>query len=258
MKAAIFGSSGLLGSNLKRSDPNSYLGVSRRESSTTDIVVDSYQADDATDALRSMDISSIIFAAGLANPKINQSNPTLSFHENLEILARVIETALALQVSLIFLSTDKVFDGCEDGIFDISSGRSSCSVYGQNKIRAENLLFDSGLSGAIIRLPIIYGVETRNQRENMSAIDSALKSAAAGQPSTLYSNWKRSFVSFHQLAVVINQYVSQPLTEMKVHHCVENYGSYFKVGRDLAKQYGLNPEHIKPSVATTESTLVLA
>ncbi|MGB9637109.1 MAG: SDR family oxidoreductase, partial [Thermoplasmata archaeon] len=66
---------------------------------------------------------------------------------------------------LVVISTDYVFEGAQ-GNYKESDEKYPVNIYGKSKSLAENLIFSSGISYAIVRTSVIFGREEASGKKN--------------------------------------------------------------------------------------------
>jgi dTDP-4-dehydrorhamnose reductase len=79
----------------------------------------------------------VIHCAALSKSTECEANPTLARRLNVEVTALLAE--LAVEIPLVFLSTDLVFDG-RRGNYDESAGVNPLNVYAETKVTAEQVV----------------------------------------------------------------------------------------------------------------------
>lgn len=72
------------------------------------------------------------------------------------------ELSSELNISLIHISTDFVFDGKKNGLYNETDSPSPLSIYGETKSEGENLILNKAKSGVIIRTSWLYSEFGRN------------------------------------------------------------------------------------------------
>jgi len=135
MKAWITGAGGLIGNHLARIAPKvapewEILGLTRAELDLSDF--DAVRA-----AFRRQRPHLVIHCAALSRSPVCQADPKLAHRINVEITAILAE--LAADVSLVFFSTDLVFDG-QKGSYVETDAPNPLSVYAETKARAEQVV----------------------------------------------------------------------------------------------------------------------
>ncbi|WP_020589345.1 sugar nucleotide-binding protein [Desulfobacter curvatus] len=100
--------------------------------------------------------TTIIHTAAIADPDTCTKNKALAKRINVELVENLCKISKDMNIKLIFISTDYVFDGelcCE---CDLESKRNPLNYYGETKVIAENIV-QKHKNSLIIRIPIIFG-----------------------------------------------------------------------------------------------------
>jgi dTDP-4-dehydrorhamnose reductase len=108
----------------------------------------------------------IINAAAYTNVDGCETERELSWRVNVDAVKNLIIASRYNSSKIIHISTDYIFDGVKGG-YDEDSTPNPLSFYGKSKLAAENALFASGVSSAVIRTMIIYG-NGRNVKKNFA------------------------------------------------------------------------------------------
>ncbi|MES2387994.1 MAG: SDR family oxidoreductase [Bacteroidota bacterium] len=85
---------------------------------------------------------------------------------NVDSVSYLAEACAALNVFLLHLSTDFIFDGI-NGPYDEQAEALPLSFYGQSKLDAEEVLINSPLKWAIARTVLVYGIAQDMSRTNI-------------------------------------------------------------------------------------------
>ncbi|MGV8879835.1 MAG: SDR family oxidoreductase [Sphingobacteriaceae bacterium] len=85
---------------------------------------------------------------------------------NVDAVKYLAEACLKLDIQLIHLSTDFIFDGL-NGPYDEEAVPNPLSYYGQTKLAAEQILENSACRYAILRTIIVYGIVNDMSRSNI-------------------------------------------------------------------------------------------
>ncbi|MEO1450987.1 MAG: SDR family oxidoreductase [Bacteroidota bacterium] len=85
---------------------------------------------------------------------------------NIEAVARLVERCKRYGTHLVHISTDFVFDGA-DGPYQETDTPNPVNYYGQSKLRAEQIIQESGISAAILRTMLLYGITPAMSRSNI-------------------------------------------------------------------------------------------
>jgi dTDP-4-dehydrorhamnose reductase len=112
-----------------------------------------------------------------------EANPKACHRTNLEATRELCAAALEIGTSLLFVSTDQVFDGRAE-TYSEDSTPSPIHNYGRSKAEAEQIVLEAG--GVVARLPLLLGGEATPQRKGA---DTALRqSMQAGQTIKLFED----------------------------------------------------------------------
>jgi dTDP-4-dehydrorhamnose reductase len=127
---------------------------------------------DITDAKNTMELITnwsrpevVIHAAGLSNVDQAENNQALARQINVDGTKNVIAACQQIKASLIYISTNAVFDG-KNPPYTEEAERLPVNYYGQLKVAAEDLVINSGLKYSIIRAILMYGWHFSQGRPN--------------------------------------------------------------------------------------------
>ncbi len=144
----------------------------------------------------------IIHCAAMTQSPACQANPALARQINVET-TRLL-AALAADASLIFLSTDLVFDG-RAGNYDESAAPNPLSFYGETKLAAEQIVL-ANPRHTVVRTSLNGGISPTGDRGFNEQIYRAWK---AGQTVKLFSDEFRSPIAAEATARGIWELVRQ-------------------------------------------------
>jgi dTDP-4-dehydrorhamnose reductase len=74
----------------------------------------------------------------------------------------ISEAAKEIDAKLIYISTDYVFDGTKEGLYEIDDEVNPKSVYGMTKYQGEELVRQNNLKHFIVRISWVFGVNGNN------------------------------------------------------------------------------------------------
>ena len=154
MRLAITGGSGLLGTNfaLNNNTANSLFICHKRlqkHAEEYSVVVDLTSKVSLLLKLKEENISHLIHAAALTDVDFCECNVERANEVNYEITKIVAEVCKELDIKLVFLSTDQVFDGKKQDYTELDVV-CPINVYGETKARSEDYVLQSA-SSLIIR-----------------------------------------------------------------------------------------------------------
>src|SRR5579862_5995670 len=104
----------------------------------------------------------VINAAAYTAVDQAESEPALAFAINRDGAANLAEACALLDVPLIHLSTDYVFDGRKTGPYDEEDAPAPLSVYGISKVEGERLACERHDRCAIIRTSWLFSADGKN------------------------------------------------------------------------------------------------
>jgi len=108
----------------------------------------------------------IIHSAAMTNVDACEQNPELCHKVNVESTAVISKICQELNIFMIFVSTDFIFDGTE-GPYREEDKPNPLSVYGHSKLEAEKIVQASSHPWAIIRTVLLYGFVPGMSRTNI-------------------------------------------------------------------------------------------
>jgi dTDP-4-dehydrorhamnose reductase len=135
----------------------------------------------------------IFHFAAYISPKLNEKNPDKAYLYNVGITRNIVNNANK-NCHVIFLSTDKVFDGSVD-FPDEGTPISPCCLYGQLKYDSEEIIRKID-KHHIFRLPIVH---SSGELNSSSFIDKSIINIENGKSISIYENVKRSFINIDEL-----------------------------------------------------------
>jgi len=136
----------------------------------------------------------IFHLAAYISPELNEEHPNKARLYNVGITKNIVD-GMNKNCHLIFLSTDKVFDGSINSP-DEEELVTPCCLYGQLKYDCEELIKNQIDSYHIFRLPIVHSLGNLN---SSSFIDKSIISVENGDSVSIYSNVERSFLRIDEL-----------------------------------------------------------
>ncbi len=176
MKILVTGSNGLLGQKiiyaLKGMSGIHCISTSRGENRMRDKEGYTYESldiskeDEVNHIIEKYKPDAVIHTAALTNVDACEDNRNEARLLNVNAVEYIINACKRVDSYLVHLSTDFVFDG-KKGPYIETDEPNPLSYYAQTKYEAEKLVLSSGISAAILRTIIIYGVVDDNSRSNV-------------------------------------------------------------------------------------------
>jgi len=158
----------------------------------------------------------IFHLAALVSPQVNEKNPALAVECHLRITENILKY-IEPTTHVIFLSTDKVFDGtvpCPDE----TTITRPLGLYGKLKWQCESLIQEHTEKLHIFRLPIVH--DMGNPGSN-SFVDKSLIALKSGNKISAFANVKRCYIRMNELIELLLKSADD-----------ENYGIYH-VGSEM-------------------------
>lgn len=109
---------------------------------------------------------SVIHTAAMTNVDACENSKELCWALNVEAVKNLVTCCEDLDIHLIHLSTDFIFDG-ESGPYTEQDEPHPLSYYGATKLEAEKLLQASACRWAILRTIVVYGIVNDMSRSNI-------------------------------------------------------------------------------------------
>lgn len=124
--------------------------------------LDLSQPESIRDVVREIKPDLIINAAAHTAVDQAESEPKLAFAINATSPGVFAEEAAALGIPFIHYSTDYVFDGSKDGLWDETDTPNPLGVYGSSKLAGEQAIESAGGQYLILRTSWVYSLTGRN------------------------------------------------------------------------------------------------
>jgi dTDP-4-dehydrorhamnose reductase len=134
--------------------------------------------------------AAVIHAAAQSQPNACQLNPQLSNAINVTASLHLAEVCAERGVSLVFTSTDLVFDG-QHPPYTESAAVSPLNIYGEQKVAAEVGVLARHPTATICRMPLMFGAAPTAS----SFMQPFIKTLQAGKPLSLFADEYRTPVS---------------------------------------------------------------
>ena len=176
MKILITGANGLLGQKLiallHQQGEVEILATSRGKSRIMGLNPQYYHTLDVTNKHEVVDLFNnlqpevVIHTAAMTQVDDCELNQDECKVANIEAVRNVVAGCKGINSNLIHLSTDFIFDG-SDGPLAEDASPKPVNFYGETKLEAEKLIIASGISWAIARTVLVYGVVPGLSRSNI-------------------------------------------------------------------------------------------
>ncbi len=222
----ITGTSGFIGARLYESlKEHNTVGLTRQERLQTDknlVKCDLTSLNEIKKTIKDIHPDVIYHFAALTNPQRNEKNPEGARLLNVGITKNLVKVIDTQKSHIIFLSTDKVFDGSEFNP-DETSETNPLWVYGSLKLECEKIIENKMLKYHIIRLPIVHG---NGEKNSSSFIDEALINLSGGNWVNAFDNVKRCYVRLDELTDFLKKLIDD--SHYGIYHAGSALMSYYE------------------------------
>jgi len=167
MRVIITGASGVLGSAVfsafSQSGEHEVLGLAHSRSTKDLHALDLSDHSKVTEEFTKFKPNWVIHCAAERRPDVAQKDPKAARELNVNVTAHLASLSKSLDFTLIYISTDYVFDGTSPP-YSTSSATNPLNLYGVTKRDGELAVLDktTGANAVVIRLPVLYGPAPKN------------------------------------------------------------------------------------------------
>ena len=256
-KIVITGSNGLLGQtlvNLLMKAPENYsvFGLSKGDNRMNrndflyyDIDITNYFQ--LEECITYIQPSFIINTAAMTNVDTCELKPEECNNLNIEAVKYLTQICTKLNIHFIQISTDFIFDGSK-GIYKETDLPNPLSIYGHSKLKAENIVKNSGVNFSILRTILVYGKGVNLKRNNIVLwVKDMLEN---NKEITIVDDQYRMPTYVEDLAMACKLIVDKNISG--VYHISSNeLLSVFEIANQIADVFGLNKKLIKPISSKT-------
>lgn len=231
------GITGLLGGYfLKSKDPNfEIIGVSRKD-------FDIKNQTKVVDFIKKTNPKIIVHAASAGNVDYCEKYPDEAYEVNVEGTRNIADAAMAVNVKVIFLSSNAIYDGSNPP-YDEKSKPNPIDIYGKTKVEGEKAILESNLNYVILRLITMYGWPQAGGRQNPVTwiIDNLKRGERINVVNDIYNNHLWAGQAAEVIWKVIKKNISG-VYNIAGADCISRYELALKV----AKVFDLDSSLISP------------
>ncbi|MFO7559278.1 MAG: NAD(P)-dependent oxidoreductase [Desulfobacterales bacterium] len=201
-KLLITGASGFLGWNLCRIASKAWqvIGVFFRHpvaiQDVHPIKADLTDLKNFQKLFREIQPDAVIHAAAASRPDYCELHPSESGKINIHSSIHIAERCAALSIPFVFISSDLVFDG-RNPPYSEKSPVNPINLYGEQKVRAEEKIFEAYPESIVCRLPLMFGY---SKGENQSFTSGMIRSLKQGSRIRLFTDEFRTPVDAESAA----------------------------------------------------------
>ncbi|MDD3173216.1 MAG: NAD(P)-dependent oxidoreductase [Herbinix sp.] len=208
----ITGIAGMLGSNIAYLLRDKYpvSGVDLHEINIQKVnsyVFSAMDMEQIKQHLINNEVDTLIHCAALVNVDECEVNPEYANQINITLTQNLTQLCEELEIKLIFISTDAVFDGTDNFLYKESDTPNPISVYGKTKLEAENIVL--AVNRNLVARTNIYGF---NYREKSSFGEWIINSLISNIELNMFYDIFFSPILVNELAKIIDQCIENKIT----------------------------------------------
>ncbi len=166
MRIVVTGRSGQIAQSLIERGPSQNMEVLTLARPAIDLA----RPSDLTDVLDALQPRAVVSAAAYTAVDLAESEPALAHQVNADGAGAIARAAARLQVPIVHLSTDYVFDGTLDRPYCEEDAPNPINVYGSSKLRGERLVAAANSNHAILRTAWVYSPFGKNFLRTMLSL----------------------------------------------------------------------------------------
>ncbi len=257
IKVIITGSNGLLGQSLlalllKEKEQYQVFGFSRGENRSgredfNYVSIDLTQKENLKKTIRDINPDFIINTAAMTLVDDCETHKEACDLLNVDVVKWLTEVSEEMNIHLIHLSTDFIFDG-EKGYYKETDQPNPLSYYGLSKVKSENLLLNSKIEYTILRTILVYGKVFSMSRSNIVLwVKSMLEN---GKEITIVNDQFRMPTYVDDLALACKISMDKKATGI-FHISSKELLSVFEITQQVADVFELDKSLIKPISSNT-------
>lgn len=231
----ITGASGFIGEKLFRNltGPNTYGTFWSSPIEGKNLIKLDFADEAATKKiLEEINPSVLYHFAGMTSPKKNEENPEKAYASHVTAVKNILKYIDSENCHLIYLSTDKVFDGSETFPSEKSEPIPSC-LYGNLKLQCENMIAATMKRYHTVRLSVVH---SNGDPRSTSVLDSSLLKIKNHQKVSMFKNVMRCFADVTDLLVVLEKLKDNK--DYGLYHYGSELMSYYDRMIDICKKTG--------------------
>ena len=186
----------------------------------------------------------VLYLAACHHPDVVQKDPRGAWHTNITALSAFINSLEDIS-GFYYPSTDTVYgEGTLKRRFVETDSLAPVNLYGKQKALAEQIVLTYGHH--VVRYPFLIGPSLAPGKKHF--YDIIRDTIAAGKPMDMFADSYRSAISFRQAAqylLTLTQ-MDQKKVPALLNIASDDALSKYDIGRQIAFQYGLDSDLIRP------------
>jgi dTDP-4-dehydrorhamnose reductase len=122
--------------------------------------------DDFEKIITSYDPDILIHTVAHSSVDLCENNHEIANQLHVEVTQRISKICKNLNTKMIFLSTDAVFEGQLNKLYDEDDIPNPVNFYGKTKLEAEKIVLNSSKKNIVLRTSVIYGWHEKSRFTN--------------------------------------------------------------------------------------------
>jgi len=192
----------------------------------------------------------VIHTVAMANVDVCEEDIKLCEKINVQSVKELVLLAEKYNFHLIYLSTDFIFDG-ENGPYKETDLPNPLNVYGNSKLKAEEIIQSSTCKWSIVRTILVYGAPREKGRSNF--ILWVKDSLEANKQINVVTDHVRMPTFVNDVALACLRIADKEVLGV-FHISSEELFSVFELAQQVAEFWHLDSTLIKPVLSTTLSS----
>lgn len=238
-KIMLTGSGGFLGSRLYKAYKDKYNIIALKHKDLD--IIDHYEAQKV---IKDITPDIIIHAAGMSATKACEENPELAFKVNVDASINIANAAKKIGARMLFVSSEQVFNGnVDDGPYNENNIAVPSTVYGETKLKAEEMLRKEIDELYILRLSWMFGLPERGVPNNTNLMWKLLNATITNKPIKIADNEYRGITYIYDLIDNLDSIFELPYSTY--HFGSINEKSTYKTAVFILEQMGVPMEKIE-------------
>ncbi len=180
----------------------------------------------------------VIHTAAMTDVDECETNPQKAYQINVEGTKNVIEGCRINNSKLIYISTDFVFDG-KAGDYKETDLPNPLNFYAKTKLKAEQIVKDSGLNYIIARVAVLYG-----QNDSQKFVNWCINKLRNQKQVFLINDHIRTPTLIDDISSALEELIERKFQGI-IHITGPEKLSAYQMGIKIAETFGLNKKYIK-------------
>lgn len=240
-KILLTGASGFLGWHIQQLAKNNciLIGTCHKNKTGSDLIsVDITDYEALEELFQHTNPDAVIHAAAMTKPNECEEEPEISHKINVDASANIAGLCSDNGIPLLFTSSDLVFDG-KNAPYKESDPTNPMSLYGEQKVKAEEKILSIYPQTLICRMPLMFGISNQDSSNHFATMINQIR---IGKTVKLFADEFRTPVSGTTAAQALLNYIGQ--ASGILHLGGRERISRFEMGMKAADIFGLSKAHI--------------